>query len=191
MVRPPLIIAAAALLLALAGCSGAPGGGTTPATVPTWPAPSGAAVQRNVQSAGLTLAAAEGEALHIHSHLAITEDGRAITVPAGIGIEEGVGLSSLHTHDTTGIIHVESPQRDREFDLGQVFAEWGQPLSRTRVGSLRADGDTRIAFVVNGVRVDDPASILLRNLQNIDIIVTHGGAPAVTPAPFSWPAQYR
>jgi hypothetical protein len=46
-------------------------------------------------------------------------------VPANIGIDEQAGyLTSLHTHDATGIIHVESPTR-RSFNLGDFFDVWG------------------------------------------------------------------
>jgi hypothetical protein len=32
-----------------------------------------------------------------------------VPVPAGIGIDPAVGFAPLHTHDASGVIHVESP----------------------------------------------------------------------------------
>jgi hypothetical protein len=38
----------------------------------------------------------------------------------------------IHTHDSTGWIHVEAPRKIRA-TLGQFFDVWGQPLSREKV----------------------------------------------------------
>ena len=51
----------------------------------------------------------EGFVLHIHEHLDVYVAGRRVTVPAGIGIDvAGSFISPMHTHDETGVIHVES-----------------------------------------------------------------------------------
>jgi hypothetical protein len=52
---------------------------------------------------------AEGTAVHIHQHLDLYVDGAKAPVPAGIGIDPAVGFAPLHTHDASGVIHVESP----------------------------------------------------------------------------------
>ena len=50
------------------------------------------------------------EALHIPVHLDVFVDGRHVQVPMNIGINDAQGfLTSLHTHDATGIVHIESP----------------------------------------------------------------------------------
>lgn len=50
---------------------------------------------------------------HIHAHLDIFVDGTPFTVPSQIGIDpEGRCLYWLHTHDDSGIIHIESQWRD-------------------------------------------------------------------------------
>lgn len=79
---------------------------------------------------------------HLHLQLRIY-DARAdqnITIPAEIGTTAGSwvdhtldsfgisGTAPLHTHDTTGLIHVES-NTARVFTLGDFFRIWGQPLS--------------------------------------------------------------
>jgi hypothetical protein len=59
-----------------------------------------------------------------HQHLDLYIDGRKVPVPAGIGINPAVGFAPLHTHDASGVIHVESPTV-RTYKLGQFFAVWG------------------------------------------------------------------
>src|SRR5256885_11858256 len=48
-------------------------------------------------------------------HLELYVDGRHVTVPALIGIGPGGAFfASLHTHDTTGILHVRSEEHTSE-----------------------------------------------------------------------------
>ncbi|MGH9965245.1 MAG: hypothetical protein ACRD5E_10515, partial [Nitrososphaeraceae archaeon] len=55
---------------------------------------------------------------HIHAHLDIFVDDKPFKVPSQIGIDpEGRCLYWLHTHDDSGIIHIESPV-ERQFTIG-------------------------------------------------------------------------
>jgi hypothetical protein len=57
----------------------------------------------------------EHVAFHIHTHLDIIINGKSFTVPSQIGIKSDERcLYWLHTHDDTGIIHVEAPEK-RDF----------------------------------------------------------------------------
>src|SRR5437867_1313611 len=82
-------------------------------------------LKERLQVIGLPYGPQEQLAYHIHMHLEVFIDGTAEPVPAGIGINN-VGPTSqqfitvLHTHDTSGIIHVESPVQ-RSYTLGQFF----------------------------------------------------------------------
>jgi hypothetical protein len=111
-------------------------------------------------------------AYHIHAHLAIYINGTQKTVPYGIGIEQpwsteadgssefvdsGAAFYYLHTHDDTGVIHIESPT-NTYYTLGQFFAEWNQPLSATQIGSYKG---TVTAFVNGTKYTGDPALIKL------------------------------
>jgi hypothetical protein len=73
---------------------------------------------------------------HLHPRLTIQHGSAAVTIPANIGIVQTAGvvlcLYWLHTHDESGMIHVEAPGGN--FTLADFFAVWGQPLSSTRVG---------------------------------------------------------
>ncbi len=66
---------------------------------------------------------------HIHTWLAILVDGVRETIPADIGITDNC-MAELHTHADSGRIHIESVKPDIEFNLGDFFRVWGEPLER-------------------------------------------------------------
>lgn len=78
--------------------------------------------------------------LHQHVHLELNIAGKAQVVPVDIGIDAALwkdhsmdaygqmnGMSPLHTHDTTGTIHLEFGKW-HPCTLGDFFAVWGEPL---------------------------------------------------------------
>ena len=83
---------------------------------------------------GVSVAAASYDrGVHWHSHLSVTLNGSAFTVPANIGIDSslwkdhsldqyGSGAAALHTHDTSGTIHVEVITSRRDFTLHEFLA---------------------------------------------------------------------
>lgn len=149
-------------------------------------------VETRVKSAGLSMLTTEGTALHIHQHLSITVDGTAVAVPAELGIDaSSQQLSALHTHDTSGILHVESPVQ-RTFHLDQAFAEWDVRLAKGAVGPY-VDGEdgTRLAVFVNRKPyTGDPRDIELTEHEDIDIVITTDGSTPEAPAAFTWPSGY-
>lgn len=109
----------------------------------------------------------EQSAYHVHAHLSILVDGTAQTVPANIGIRTGSCLYWLHTHDVTGVIHVEAPTA-RGFTLGQFFDIWQQPLNANAV----ATSSGPVTAYVDGQRYDgDIRSIRLADHQSITLEV--------------------
>src|SRR5919108_3504755 len=52
---------------------------------------------------------------HIHAHLDIFISGKEFAIPSDIGIIPNKCIYWLHTHDDTGVIHIESPEEDRNF----------------------------------------------------------------------------
>jgi hypothetical protein len=121
---------------------------------------------------GISAGTGEQLAFHIHAHLAVYVNGRARTVPYGVGVlpplqlEEapdgpfvvgGAGFYWLHTHDTSGVIHIESPVR-RRYTLGEFFDVWGQPLGPYAVGPVRGP----VTVLVDGAVVHgDPRDVPL------------------------------
>ncbi|MBU6429399.1 MAG: hypothetical protein KGR26_10340, partial [Cyanobacteria bacterium REEB65] len=132
---------------------------------PPWPRPAGMA--QRVAAAGLHEGSMEGMKLHIHQHLDVYYNGQHVTVPALIGIgDNGSFFAELHTHTTSGTLHVES-QVIKDFRLGQFFIEWGVPLKGATVYD-------------NGVRVPHPEQLILRDKQEIAIL--YGRPPAKIPS---------
>jgi hypothetical protein len=161
-----------------------PGAQRTP---PPWD--NGAAkLQERLKAIGLSPLPVEGTVVHIHQHLDLYVSGRRVTVPANIGIDPGHFFSPLHTHDTSGIIHVESATQSA-FSLGQFFAVWGVPLSARRIGTLATSGTARLRAWVNGKPLAaDPTRIVLAPHQ--EIVIAYGTAaqmPKKIPSSYTFP----
>lgn len=148
---------------------------------PPWPSESSLLSQR-LRPSGLDALTMEGAVLHHHEHLDLYVNGRKVAVPPLVGINEQAGfLTELHTHDASGIIHVESPVQ-RSFTLGQFFCEWGVKLSATCLGPYRG----RLSWWVNGVRRhDNPAQLALG--QHQEIVIAAGRPPTSVPGSYSFP----
>jgi hypothetical protein len=156
---------------------------------PPWAAPADASGA--VAAAGLPMLGAEGTALHIHAHLDVIVNGRPVTVPAEVGIDEGAQkISPLHTHDTTGVIHIESPTQ-AEFSLGQFFSEWQVSLSGSNIGALKADGTHLLKTYVNGQPyTGDPAGLVLKAHDEIALVYGTAAQQTGVPSAYQFPAGY-
>ncbi len=120
---------------------------------------------------------------HIHAHLEIDIRGAQQVVPANTGHRSNC-LFWLHTHDDTGLIHVEAPVA-ANYTLGQFFTIWGQPLSRDAVlGEHVAPGEEVRVFVNGQPYTGDPRSVPLAAHEQI---VVQLGPPFPSPQPFSFP----
>lgn len=109
------------------------------------------------------------EKFHIHAALHIYKDGLLITVPELIGLEPAKKIeTSMHTHDTSGIIHMESIH-PFHFTLGDFFSVWGVKLGPAQVGGLTGAGGDKLHFFVNGKPLANPAAYVLHRRDNIVI----------------------
>ena len=165
---------------------------SSPSANAPWGA-SRANLRARLQALGLPALPVEGRALHTHEHLDLYLTGTHVAVPADIGIGPGSRFfSPIHTHDRTGILHVESPTRT-VFTLGQFFGVWGVTLSARCIGSYctGGGGGTLQAFV-DGRRVSgDPARIPLHRHEEIVLAFgTRAELPTRIPALYSFPAGY-
>jgi hypothetical protein len=153
---------------------------------PPWPR-NVRALRARLAALGLPALAAEGTRLHYHDHLDLFVNGRHVAVPAGIGIGLGGRLfSPLHTHDATGIIHVESPDV-RPFTLGEFLGVWGLRLTARCLGGSCAGGAQRVWVYVDGKLVTGaPGRLVLAPHQEI---VVAFGTRAQLPTPI--PGSYR
>lgn len=136
---------------------------------------------------GLPQLGAEGTVLHIHQHLDIFVDGKQITVPQYIGIPTSQSfIATLHTHDTSGVMHVESPTQE-DFFLGQFFDVWGVKFTSSQIGGYTATSDKPLTVYLNGAKYNgDPRKLKLASHQ--EIAVVYGTPPATIPSTYAFPS---
>ena len=102
---------------------------------------------------------------HIHPHLRIVVNGQEQSVPANIGIALDC-MHPLHTHDTSGTIHVESPEQ-RDFTLGDFFAVWNKPLSKDVLLDNHVDATHEIVMTVDGAPNSEYENLVLKDKEEI------------------------
>jgi hypothetical protein len=104
----------------------------------------------------------ENLARHIHPTLRVFVDGVLESVPANIGIF-GDCMAEVHTHDSSGQIHIETTDASREFVLGDFFAVGGMSLHR--------EGYTLTASL-NGKEITNSEGVVLRDHDIIELSYT-------------------
>jgi hypothetical protein len=132
---------------------------------------------------GIPCQTGEQVAYHVHAHLQILDAGRTVTLPANVGIRDDLCLYWLHTHDTSGIIHIEAPHSLRP-TLGTFFDIWGMPLTRRAMGPAKVrNGQSIRVYVDRRPYRGNPRRILLgaHTLVTIEI-----GPPFQTPQGFNF-----
>jgi len=125
---------------------------------------------------------AESTATHVHPWLRIVINGQNVTIPSAIGIKNpsssGSCFEPLHTHDASGIIHIESATNTPS-TLGDFFQVWkatygsvmigGSPhpivFNPTDILGFKADSTHRIVVLVDGKPSTTYASLLLNALD--------------------------
>ncbi|HEY6283316.1 MAG TPA: hypothetical protein VIW22_05260 [Nitrososphaerales archaeon] len=135
--------------------------------------------------------AAQNYYIHIHPYLQIWVDGKNVSIPGNIGITESVScLEPIHTHDSSGILHVELSQAEanRNWTLGNFFSIWKytcnlQPaqcptvngtsrpvvFDQSNILGFTADSTHHVTLLVNGVPSAAGASL---NLEQYDYCYT-------------------
>lgn len=109
------------------------------------------------------------EKFHIHAMLHVYVNGLLSPVPQDIGVEVKKDFeSSMHTHDGTGIVHMEGA-RPYPYTLGDFFMVWGVKLGPDQVGGLKGLGGDRLHFYLDGKPLANPAAHVLHNGDSIVI----------------------
>jgi hypothetical protein len=185
--RACLLASIAVTLIALGACNSSPHVGKPPA-LSTAPAPwhDPDHVPDRVAAAGLKGGGSELLTVHYHSHLDIFVNGASEPVAASIGREHQSFFSPLHTHATSGLIHIEAA-KNQQMTLGMLFTEWGVRLTDQCIGAYCAPA-TPIATYVNGQpHSGAPAGIVLRKGEEIAVVI--GTPPASIPS--AWDCKAR
>jgi sulfur carrier protein ThiS len=111
--------------------------------------------------------------LHIHPKLNVKVNGKTIQVPEQIGIDKSLykdhsldkygmqGMAPLHTHDNSGVIHVESTV-NRDYTLGEFLKIWGMDLNNGK----------SVKVSVNGQPISDWRNHVLSNGEQINLEIS-------------------
>jgi uncharacterized C2H2 Zn-finger protein len=124
---------------------------------------------------------------HIHAHLDIYANGQPILVPAQIGIIPDKCFYWLHTHDETGVIHIESPVA-RFLTLGQFFDIWNKKFNNNQVLDNVVNSNSPLSVYINGTKVVNGKSyrdIILTPHEEIAIV--YGTQPSLIPSSYNFP----
>lgn len=106
---------------------------------------------------------------HIHPQISVSVSGQSSIVPENVGIDKILwkdhtldkygmqGMSPLHTHDSSGTIHVESLV-ERDYTLGEFLDVWGG-----------LDTDNTVKAIVNGQPLPDWRNHILEDKEQINL----------------------
>ena len=129
---------------------------------------------------------------HIHAHLSIYINGASVPLVANTGIAP-VGVTSsasvtcyywLHTHDATGVIHIESPTT-KPFTLNQFFDIWEKFSSSSSAFPTQLLSSAGWTIYVNGKQVNTDFSHL--QLHAHDLITIAYNSPGIKPdTTYAW-----
>ena len=88
--------------------------------------------------------------IHWHPELSILINGKKQVIPADIGI--GAVHQSIHTHDATGIIHLEfgGLVRKQDSKLDRFFKIWRMKFNKDCIFDYCNGPEGKVKFFVNG-----------------------------------------
>lgn len=121
---------------------------------------------------------------HVHAHVSLYINGQPAQIPADIGIDNNQGcIYWLHTHDTSGVIHVEAPQ-PANYTLGAFLDLWKEKFAQLGYDQqLDQAGGWKV--YING----KPYNGDFRNISLIShtLITMAYNSPNITPdAAYNW-----
>jgi hypothetical protein len=137
--------------------------------------------------------------IHFHPRLNVTIEGKAVTVPAQIGINSSLwkdhsldkygmqstntlmpGMAPLHTMDSSGNITVESSVK-RNYTLGEFFKIWGKEFD-----------DKKVEITLDGKPVSDFKNYILNEKDNDHLTVNVDGKFIFIPPGIGiWPQLWK
>lgn len=107
--------------------------------------------------------------IHWHPQLAIYIKNKPQEIPANIGI--GITHETIHTHDTTGTLHLEFPgfATKNDIKLGRFFKIWGKQFNSNCIFDYCNQDDGKVKFSVNGKENSDLENYLMHDQDRIEI----------------------
>jgi hypothetical protein len=135
---------------------------------------------------GIQCNAAEQLVFHNHAHIDIFINGQPYRIPSQIGIVPGKCIYWLHTHDDSGVIHIESPVT-RNFTLGQFFDIWNKKFSNMGIFDNTVNAKNAMLVYVNGSKMNPDGSYRSINLNEHDeIAIVYGKPPTNIPSKYDF-----
>jgi hypothetical protein len=129
---------------------------------------------------------ASNPAYHVHAHLTLYINGAQVQIPQGIGLPTDQScIYWLHTHDTSGVIHIEAP-RQQNYLLGTFIDLWAHQFPQLQYPVQLSQTEGWTAWV-NG----KPYNGDFRNISLTahTLITLAYNSPGVTPDTiYNWPA---
>jgi hypothetical protein len=125
---------------------------------------------------------------HIHAHLDIFINGKPYIVPSQIGIIPNKCLYWMHTHDDTGVIHIESPE-NRNFTLGQFFDIWNEKFNNTQIfdNIVSNSKNNTLSVYVNGNKASSVDYRDIKLNSHDEIAIVYGKPPDTIPSSYHFP----
>lgn len=107
--------------------------------------------------------------IHWHTTLAISINGKEQEIPANIGI--GVVHQRIHTHNTSGEIHMEMGGLVTKKDtlLGGFFTIWGKQFNSTCILDACNGPDGTVKLLVNGNQNTEFENYHMQDKDKIEI----------------------
>jgi Domain of unknown function (DUF4214) len=118
-------------------------------------------------------------AMHVHARVHIFVDGQPLPIPGHVGVFDGAAYP-LHTHDDTGIIHMESPVLD-DFFLQDFFAIWNT-TAQGHAALADLDAASAVTVTDNGITSVGLGQVPLHDHDDIVIQALSSNPNAATAA---------
>ncbi len=134
--------------------------------------------------------------IHMHPYLQILIEGQRVSIPAEVGyLQGGTCVEPMHTHDASGIIHIEIPaaQSSLNFTLADFFKVWASTystvgfngsshpvvLTATDILGYQTDATHHVVIKVDNVTVAEPSQVYLERLDYCS--AANSGVPPCSP----------
>jgi hypothetical protein len=115
---------------------------------------------------------------HVHAQLNVYINGKQTTVPANLGIDpQGRFISPIHTHDTSGVVHMESTKY-YPFTLGEFINVWGVYFTNNQLGGYKVGNGNVLQLWINGKQIADPVNY---KMKPHDVMILGYGKPGSFP----------
>lgn len=108
--------------------------------------------------------------IHWHPELSIKILGESAEIPEGIGL--GFSENPIHTHDSSGIIHLEFSGFVKKDDikLSRFFEVWGKKFDRNCIFDKCSGPESHLKMLVDGKENSEFGDFVMADKQKIEII---------------------